>query len=104
MGTTAWLQVPDPEFYTYILLSTSKDLNSGYASAAFDAKALEAARVIDMKKRMALFREAERIALDDNAIVPLYTAVNRSLVAPHVKGWVENPFATHPTRWMRVEK
>lgn len=104
MGTTAWLQVPDPEFYTYILLSTSKDLNSGYASAAFDAKALEAARVIDMKKRMALFREAERIALDDNAIVPLYTAVNRSLVAPYVKGWVENPFATHPTRWMRVEK
>lgn len=104
MGTTAWLQVMDPEFYTYILASTSKDLNTGYGNPAFDAKHFAAVRTIDMKTRMALFREAEEIALKDSAIVPLYSAVNRSLVLPHVKGWIENPFAIHPTRWMRVEK
>lgn len=104
MGLMAWLQSPDPEFYTYLLLSTSKDLNNGYGNPTFDAKHFEAARTMDLPKRMALFREAERIAMDDNAIAPLYTAVNRSLVHPYVKGWVENPYATHPSRFIWIDK
>ena len=104
IGLMAWLQVPDPEFYTYLLLSTSKDLNNGYANAAFDAKHFEAAKVIDLAKRMALFHEAEAIAMTDSAIVPLYSAVNRSLVQPYVRGWVENPYATHPTRFLWLDK
>lgn len=104
IGLMAWLQVPDPEFYTYLLLSTSKDLNNGYSNPAFDAKSLEAAKVVDLPKRMALFREAEAIAMKDSAIVPLYSAVNRSLVQPYVRGWVENPYATHPTRFIWIDK
>lgn len=104
IGLAAWLQVPDPEFYTYLLLSTSKDLNNGYANAAFDAKHFEAAKVVDLPKRMALFREAEAIAMKDSAIIPLYSAVNRSLVQPYVRGWVENPYATHPTRFLWLDK
>ncbi|MCE9524173.1 MAG: peptide ABC transporter substrate-binding protein [Alphaproteobacteria bacterium] len=105
MGTVSWLQVPDPEFYTYLLLTSSTEENyGGYSNPKFDAKHAEAARTVDMKKRMALFREADQIALNDAAQIPLYTSVNRSLVAPYVKGWEENPLAEHPTRWMWLEK
>jgi len=105
MGLSGWLQVPDPEFYIYLLLTSSVDDNSsGYSNPAYDAKAAEAARTVDVAKRMALFREAEQIALNDSAVIPLYTSVSLSLVAPHVKGWEENPLRTHPTRWMWIEK
>jgi ABC-type transport system substrate-binding protein len=105
MGYSQWLQVPDPEFYAYMLTTSAPEDNfGGYSSPAFDAKFAEAVRTIDTAKRMALFREADQIAIDDCAQIPLYTAVNRSLVAPYVKGWEENPLATHPTRFMRIEK
>ena len=39
MAVTAWLQVPDPEFYTYLLLTSSVEgLTRGYSNPAFDAK------------------------------------------------------------------
>jgi len=104
-GLSGWLQVPDPEFYHHLLLTSSVDDNSsGYSNPAYDAKVADAARTVDLAKRMQLFREAEQIALDDSAIIPLYTSVNLSLVAPYVKGWEENPLRIHPTRWMRIEK
>ncbi len=104
-GLSGWLQVPDPEFYHHLLLTSSVDDNSsGYSNPAFDEKVAEAERTVDTAERMALFREAEQIALDDSAIVPLYTSVNLSLVAPYVKGWEENPLRTHPTRWMWIDK
>jgi oligopeptide transport system substrate-binding protein len=104
-GLSGWLQVPDPEFYHHLLLSSSNDDNSsGYSNPAFDAKVAEAARAVDMPERLALFREAEAIALADSPVVPLYTSVGLSLVAPHVKGWEENPLRTHPTRWLWIEK
>lgn len=96
---------PDPEYFTYLLLSGSTEINYGaYNNSAFDAKSAEAQRTMDTPKRMALFREAEAIALADDAIIPIYVYVNRSLVAPHVKGWVMNPHDFHPTRFLSIDK
>src|SRR5262249_28777042 len=79
-GLSGWLQVPDPEFYHHLYLTSSVDDNSsGYSNAAFDAKVEEASRAVEMGERMRLFREAEQIALDDSAVVPLYTSVGLSL-------------------------
>lgn len=95
---------PDPEFFTYLLLSGSTEINYGaYSNPAFDKKSDEGARIMDMTKRMAVFQEAEKIALDDNAIIPVYITVNRNLVAPRVKGWVMNPSDGHPTRFMSID-
>lgn len=95
---------PDPEFFTYLLLSGSTEINYGaYNNPAFDKKSDEAAKTMDMAKRMALFHEAEKIALDDNAVIPVYVTVNRNLVAPRVKGWVMNPSDGHPTRFMSID-
>ncbi len=100
-----WYGNFDPEYYTYMLQSGSDEINYGsYSNPEFDAKAAEASRTIDPARRMALFRQAEQMALADNAIIPIYVYVNRALVAPYVKGWVDNAHDFHPSRWLYIDK
>jgi hypothetical protein len=51
-----------------------------------------------------LLGRAEQIALDDSAVAPLAFVSTRALVAPYVKGYVDNAVHVHPTRWMHLEK
>ena len=41
-------------------------------------------------ERRALLEEAERIALADHPLIPLYFYVNKHLVSPKVLGWYDN--------------
>lgn len=61
-----------------------------YRSAAYDRVLADAARQVDEAKRRALLEEAERIALTDHALMPLYFYVNKHLVKPEVTGWYDN--------------
>jgi oligopeptide transport system substrate-binding protein len=61
-----------------------------YRSPAYDSLLLEAARQADVAKRRSLLEAAERIALSDHALVPLYFYVNKHLVKPQVVGWYDN--------------
>ncbi len=105
VADAGWFGNMDPEYYTYLVLSGSTEANYGsYSNPAFDAKALEAQRTMDLTKRMQLFRAAETIALADNAIIPVNIYVNRDLVAPYVKGWLDNPLDFHPSRYLWIDK
>jgi oligopeptide transport system substrate-binding protein len=61
-----------------------------YRSPAYDSVLQEAARQADVAKRRSLLEAAERIALADHALVPLYFYVNKHLVKPQVVGWYDN--------------
>ena len=60
------------------------------ARAAYDA--LEQARVeTDVAKRLALYRQVERIAVEDAAVIPLYFDAEYTLVRPRVHGLTLTP-------------
>src|SRR2546429_3191270 len=61
-----------------------------YASAAYDALLRRAAAEADGARRRALLEEAERVALRDHPLIPLYFYVNKHLVKPEVLGWYDN--------------
>jgi ABC-type oligopeptide transport system substrate-binding subunit len=61
-----------------------------YKSAAYDALLGRAAAERDPGRRQALLEEAERTALADVALIPLYFYVNKHLVSPRVQGWYDN--------------
>jgi len=61
-----------------------------YSSAAYDALVTRAAAETEADKREALLEEAERVALADHPLVPLYFYVNKHLVKPEVLGWYDN--------------
>ncbi|HEU4623529.1 MAG TPA: peptide ABC transporter substrate-binding protein [Steroidobacteraceae bacterium] len=61
-----------------------------YKSSEYDALLARAAAEVDESKRRLLLQEAERVALRDHALLPLYFYVNKRLVKPEVEGWYDN--------------
>jgi len=61
-----------------------------YRGREFDALLVAASREADVARRRALLEEAERIALADHPLIPLYFYVNKHLVSPKVLGWYDN--------------
>ena len=96
---------PDPENFLDILLHSESESNNvgRYANAEYDAL-LERARVEpDPEARLALYAQAERILIDDAAIIPLRHSSNYVLVKPYVEGFSVTPFgAPHITEVARL--
>ena len=61
-----------------------------YKSAAYDALLDNASKQTDATRRRALLESAERVALADHPLIPLYFYVNKHLVKPEVRGWYDN--------------
>jgi len=76
---------------------------TGYSNPAYDALLDEAMRTADPARRRALLEEAERIALADHPVLPLYFYVNKHLVKPYVLGWTDNVMNVHYSKDLRLE-
>ncbi len=91
---------PDPETFLTLLyskhippkLSDKSFLNSvRYKSAKFDSLFTAALQEIDDKKRMDLYRQADQVAIDDGAIMPIFYDEDYRLVQSNVKNFPANP-------------
>lgn len=77
---------PDPQnFLSLLLMTGSTENRSGYSNPAFDALCRQADGLLDMEKRLPLYRKAERLAIDDAPWIPLYYQRDIELVKPRVK-------------------
>jgi len=61
-----------------------------YSSPAYDGLLDAAAQQVDVAERRRLLEEAERLALADHPLMPLYFYVNKHLVKPELRGWYDN--------------
>jgi ABC-type oligopeptide transport system substrate-binding subunit/class 3 adenylate cyclase len=89
---TGWAPgYPDPEYFLRLLLhSQAKDNFGQYASAGFDELIERARAERDVRRRLDLFHEADRLAVgEDVAVIPLYYARNDAFIKPWVHGWWE---------------
>ena len=85
------------------LLKTGVPYNYGrYSNPEFDALLDRANQTTDMEARAALLIEAEQMALDDVASIPIYYYMSRNVVSPRVEGFVDNAFDIHRTRWLTL--
>lgn len=102
----AWVgDYNDPQTFLYLLESNAGAFNySGYNNARYDQLMAEAKQILDLKKRAAIMAEAEQQALNDLGVIPLTFTPTRVLLAPHVKGYVDNLTNWHRTRFMRIER
>ena len=62
-----------------------------------------ASREQDVEERMSMFREAERIFINDHAIIPLYFYVSKHLVSEEVKGWNDTLVDFHPSQYLSLD-
>jgi oligopeptide transport system substrate-binding protein len=88
--------------YSFLELFRSGDSRNdvAYSSSSFDALLEEMAKERAPMRRNRMMREAERLLLEDNPIVPVYTYVSKRLVDPHLQGWQSNVMDHHYSRYM----
>jgi oligopeptide transport system substrate-binding protein len=78
--------------YTYLqYLKSDFGINlPHYRNPDYDLLLDRAAREVDVARRRDLLEQAERIALADHPLMPIYFYVNKHLVKPEVDGWYDN--------------
>jgi oligopeptide transport system substrate-binding protein len=97
---------PDPQDFLDILFHSNSSLNhGGFSNAEVDALLEEARVEPDAVKRVALYRDAERLIVGDAAWVPLWFQGERHvLIKPHVKGYRLTPMIVPKLTQVRIEK
>jgi oligopeptide transport system substrate-binding protein len=87
------------------LLQTGGGNNDGlYSNPRFDAALAAAQRDSDLTNRGRKLAEAEAIALQDHAVMPLYFWASPNLVWPYVKGWLPNSIGKNRSRWVSIDQ
>ncbi len=87
---------PDPDNFVSLFISQSGNNMTGWkgtpANAKYDALIFEGRKTQDSKKREKLYSEAQKLLIEDEAVVmPLYYEPNMALVREKVKGLELNP-------------
>ncbi|MBI1196880.1 MAG: peptide ABC transporter substrate-binding protein [Phenylobacterium sp.] len=106
IGSMSWYaDFNDPVTFLGLLKSDTGPQNYGdYKNPKYDALLAQADQEPDAGKRAELLAKAEQLALDDEALIPIFFVVNRNLVGLRVSGWVDSAPNFHRTRWLCLKK
>lgn len=86
------------------LLKSETPYNYGrYSNKEYDALITKANTTSDVAERAKLLQQAEQIALDESASFPIYYSVTKNVVSPKIKGFENNLFDIHLSRWLSKE-
>jgi oligopeptide transport system substrate-binding protein len=94
----------DPTTFLSLLETGNSTNRSTYSSPAFDALVQKARATLDPKARRELLQEAERLAMTEHAVIPIFFLGNRRLISPQVGNWIENPRAVNLTRYLTISR
>ncbi len=94
----------DPYGFLEVFRSGNGRNDYGYSNPGFDALLEQIAQERIPARRGRMMVEAERLLLDDNPIIPVYTYVTKRLVDRRLKGWQSNVMDHHYSRYMYMLK
>lgn len=101
VAQAGWFGENNPEHYIELLWSKIGPANYGrYQSSKFDTLFEEARQTADLQTRLSKLAAAERVALQEFPVIPLYVTMTLNLVKTHVGGWATNGRNLHPVRFI----
>lgn len=109
VGRAGWLLDYSDPSNTLDLLKTGVDqagtMNWGnnygrYSNEEFDNLMTQASTELDLAARGELLAQAEKIAMDEFAAIPIYWYVSKDVVSPKISGFEENAKNIFRTRWL----
>jgi oligopeptide transport system substrate-binding protein len=104
LRTAFFSPIDDPYFFLELLETGNPGNNSRYSNPAFDELLRRSSFAATPAEREALMMQAERLAMADQPVIPIFYYVWRRLVQPYVKGWKESAIDNTATRYLRIEK
>jgi len=89
MFTLGWIaDYPDPHNFLDVLFYTGSEVNIGeYSNPGLDALLDQAAVEQGQSTRLAMYRQAEQMVVEEAPCIPLWYNTNYVLVKPYVKGY-----------------
>jgi oligopeptide transport system substrate-binding protein len=104
IARAAWIgDYADPLNFLELFLSDAGERNdAGYNNPEFDRLLAEAAGTVDPAARMKLLEQAEKIFLDDVALIPIYHYTSQHMISPQVVGWEFNILDIHLGRYLSL--
>jgi ABC-type transport system substrate-binding protein len=89
-----WIaDLPDPDSFLYTLFVSGGSSNFfNYANPSVDSLLETGCRDVDQVARLALYREAEKIILEDAAMIPMFNVLALYVLQPYVHGVELSPF------------
>ena len=91
------IQYPDPSTAVGYLRCESAANIAQFCDEEFGALIAEAAATQDIEQSIDMYRQAEHIALESAALLPLWRRANYYLVKPHVRNFVTTAMYTMPS-------
>jgi oligopeptide transport system substrate-binding protein len=86
----------DPMTFMDLLTTTNDNNQSAWSNKAYDALIVQAANQADSKARVALFKQAEALLIDEAPVVPVSQTGGAFVVAPALKHVRHNAFGFSP--------
>ncbi|MBI3726539.1 hypothetical protein HY251_21655 [bacterium] len=77
---------------------------TGWSNKKYDELIEKATLVRDNAERWKVYQDAERLAVDEAPILPIYIYVNKNMLSQKVKGWYDNVLNTHPYDAIWIEE
>lgn len=94
----------DPMTFLDMWLEDGGNNNTGWSNARYEQLIDRANAEPDVKKRVEVLREAERILIEDEfPILPIYIYVNQGMKVDALQGWYETVRDLHPFQYMYFE-
>lgn len=105
MASAGWIgDYLDPTTFLNMWTKGNGNNNTGWSNAEYESLLREAALKADPAERLALFREAERMLMDEQPILPISWYSRNYLHRPEVKGWHPLLLDNHPWKAIHFEK
>lgn len=93
----------DPNSFLSLYTTDSYFNYAQWSQKNYDALMAKSQITTDLGERAKLLAEAEKILLQDGAVVPLLYYSSTALVADKVKGYDDNLMNSHATRWLSIK-
>lgn len=93
----------DPSTFLTLWMKDNGNNNTGWSSAEYDKLLGEAARQADPAQRLATFKKAERLLMEELPVLPVSYRGRNYLQRPEVKGWHPLLLDNHPWQAVSLE-
>ncbi len=104
LGRQGWIgDYNDPNTFLDLFISDNGNNRSGWKNPAYDSLMEKAGRELDLKKRLAIFTEAETLLMDELPLIPLYIYTRNYLKSKAVRGWTNNVQDQHPLKYVSLD-
>lgn len=95
---------PDPFTFLELLRAHNGNNHSNWSSPEYDALLDRANAQHDPAQRMALLREAEKMAMDAAPLIPLYVYTRTEMIKPYLMGHVLNFETRHLHKYWWIDR